>query len=166
MRIRSGSSFAHKMTWMALVTSGIASATLMATFLAYDLISAHIQMQSHLDTLAEVVGQNSTAALLFDDKPAAREMLEAFRTESPIVTACLYSPAGISSQNICASQQCDSVRNRQENGRRPAPLPLQRAGWTGKEISQEPFTSNPTSGTCGRSGFISVVSLADCSSWP
>ncbi len=95
MRIRSGSSFAHKTTWMALVTSGIASATLMATFLAYDSISAHIQMQSRLDTLADIVGQNSTAALLFDDKPAAREMLEALRTESPVVTACLYSPAEI-----------------------------------------------------------------------
>ena len=94
MSIRDGSSFAHKMTWIALVTSGIASALLMASFLAYDLVSAHKQMQSHLATLAQVVGENSTAALVFDDKPAAREMLEALRTESPIVTACLYSPEG------------------------------------------------------------------------
>jgi diguanylate cyclase (GGDEF)-like protein len=94
MSIRDGSSLAHKMTWIALLTSGIASATLMASFLAYDLNSAHLQMQSHLATLAEVVGENSTAALVFDDKPAAREMLEALRTESPIVTACLYAPAG------------------------------------------------------------------------
>jgi hypothetical protein len=57
MSIRDGSSFAHKMTWIALVTSGIASATLMASFLAYDLMSAHTQMQSHLATLAEVVGR-------------------------------------------------------------------------------------------------------------
>jgi len=94
MSIRDGSSFAHKMTWIALVTSGIASALLMASFLAYDLVSARKQMQSHLATLAQVVGENSTAALVFDDKPAAREMLEALRTESPIVTACLYAPAG------------------------------------------------------------------------
>jgi diguanylate cyclase len=94
MSIRNGSSFAHKMTWIALLTSGIASATLMASFLAYDLNSAHSQMQSHLATLADVVGENSTAALVFDDKPAGREMLEALRTESPIVTACLYSPEG------------------------------------------------------------------------
>ena len=94
MSIRDGSSFAHKMTWIALVTSGIASATLMASFLAYDSMSAHTQMQNHLATLAEVVGQTSTAALMFDDKPAAHEMLEALRTESPVVSACLYSPAG------------------------------------------------------------------------
>jgi diguanylate cyclase (GGDEF)-like protein len=94
MRIGDGSSFAHKMTWIALVTSAIASITLMASFLAYDLVSAHIQMQSHLDTLAEVVGQNSTAALMFDDKPAAIEMLDALKTESPVVSACLYLPAG------------------------------------------------------------------------
>jgi diguanylate cyclase (GGDEF)-like protein len=94
MNIRDGNSFAHKMTGVALVTSAIASAILMASFLAYDLVSAHRQMQSHLATLAEVVGENSTAALVFDDKPAAREMLEALRTESPVVTACLYAPAG------------------------------------------------------------------------
>jgi len=94
MRTQNHSSFAHKLTWIALVTSGIASATLMVSFLAYDLISAHGQMQSHLDTLAEVVGQNSTAALMFDDGPAAVEMLEALRTESPVVSACLYSPSG------------------------------------------------------------------------
>jgi diguanylate cyclase len=94
MSIRDGNSFAHKMTWIALTTSAIASAFLMASFLGYDLLSAHRQMQSHLATLAEVVGENSTAALVFDDKPAAREMLEALRTESPIVTACLYAPPG------------------------------------------------------------------------
>jgi diguanylate cyclase len=94
MRVFDHSSFAHKMTSIALITSGIASITLMASFLAYDLASAHAQMQSNLDTLAEVVGQNSTAALMFDDKPAAREMLEALRTEPSVVSACLYSPAG------------------------------------------------------------------------
>jgi diguanylate cyclase len=94
MRSSVRSSFAHKMTWIALVTSGIASVTLMASFLAYDLASAHTQLQSQLDTLAEVVGQNSTAALMFEDKPAAREMLEALRTEPSVVSACLYTPAG------------------------------------------------------------------------
>ncbi len=94
MLIPENISFARKMTWIALVTIGIGTTTLMATFLAYDLVSAHTQMQRNLDTLAEVVGQNSTAALMFDDKPAAVEMLEALRTESSVVAACLYSPAG------------------------------------------------------------------------
>jgi diguanylate cyclase (GGDEF)-like protein len=94
MLIPENISFARKMTWIALVTIGIGTTTLMATFLAYDLVSAHAQMQRNLDTLAEVVGQNSAAALMFDDKPAAVEMLEALRTESSVVAACLYSPAG------------------------------------------------------------------------
>ena len=92
MRIRDRSSLASKMTWIAVVTIGIASTTLIASSLVYDLVSAHHQMQSHLDTLADVVGQNSTAALMFDDKPAAVEMLEALQTESSVVSACLYSP--------------------------------------------------------------------------
>lgn len=95
MRFLAGkSSLAHKMTWMILASSSIASATLMASLLAYDSIDAQLQMQTRLATLADVVGQNSTAALLFDDKPAAREMLEALQTESSVVSGCLYTPAG------------------------------------------------------------------------
>jgi diguanylate cyclase (GGDEF)-like protein len=94
MRIRKSHSFARKMTWIALITIGLGSTTLMGAFLAYDLVSSQQQMQSHLDTLANVVGQNSTAALMFEDKPAALEMLGALRTEPSVVSACLYAPAG------------------------------------------------------------------------
>jgi methyl-accepting chemotaxis protein len=37
-----------------------------------------------------VVGQNSTAALDFNDRPAAVEVLQALRQESPVFAACLY----------------------------------------------------------------------------
>jgi diguanylate cyclase (GGDEF)-like protein len=94
MRSLNDISFARKMTLIALVSIGAGTATLMTSFLVYDLVSSHHLMQSHLDTLADVVGQNSTAALLFDDKPAAVEMLEALRTESSVVSACLYSSTG------------------------------------------------------------------------
>lgn len=95
MLLFNGTSFAHKMAAMALASSAIASATLMASFLGYDSMSSKQQMRIHLLTLARIVGQNSTAALLFDDRPAAREMLEALQTESSVVTGCLYSSSGV-----------------------------------------------------------------------
>jgi diguanylate cyclase (GGDEF)-like protein len=82
------------MTIMALVASSVASATLMAAFLAFDTVSSHTQLESRLSTLANIVGQNSTAALLFDDRTAAVEVLHALEAEGSVVSACLYGETG------------------------------------------------------------------------
>jgi diguanylate cyclase (GGDEF)-like protein len=94
MRIPTGNSFAHRMTIMALVASSVASATLMAAFLGYDSMSAHRQLDGRLSTLANIVGQNSAAALLFEDRAAAVEVLGALEAERSVVSACLYRPSG------------------------------------------------------------------------
>ncbi len=49
---------------------------------------------SRLAVLADVIGQNSTAALDFNDHRAAAEVLEALRREPPVVSACLYDTRG------------------------------------------------------------------------
>lgn len=94
MRFPAGNSFAHRMTIMALMASSLASATLMAAFLAFDSMSSHMQQQSRLSTLADIVGQNSAAALMFDDRPAAVEVLQALEAEGSVVSACLYGQGG------------------------------------------------------------------------
>jgi signal transduction protein with periplasmic or extracellular sensor domain len=94
MQLLQGNSFAHKMTLMALLASSIAAGTLMAAFLVFDSISSRALLQSRLSALADVVGQNSTAALNFNDPAAAVEVLEALRAETPIVSACLYDLSG------------------------------------------------------------------------
>lgn len=94
MQLLQGNSFAHKMTLMALLASSIAAGTLMAAFLVFDNISSRALLQSRLSALADVVGQNSTAALNFNDPAAAVEVLEALRAEPPIVSACLYDLSG------------------------------------------------------------------------
>jgi len=86
--------FAYKMTLMAVAASSVAAATLMASFLVLDSMSSRAQLESRLSTLAEVVGENSTAALSFDDPKAAAEVLQALRAEPPIVSACLYDISG------------------------------------------------------------------------
>jgi diguanylate cyclase len=94
MRFHAANSFAHKMTMLALLASSVASATLMAVFVAYDSVNAYTQRENRLATLANIVGQNSAAALMFDDRPAAIEVLQALQAEGSVVSACLYGPSG------------------------------------------------------------------------
>jgi len=89
-----GSGFAHRMTLLALLASSVSSATLMAAFLGFDSVSARRQLESRLSTLANIVGQNSAAALLFDDRAAAVEVLGAVAAERSVVSACLYEQSG------------------------------------------------------------------------
>ncbi len=94
MRFPGSSSFAHRMILLALLTSSIVSITLMAAFLGYDSVSARAQLQNRLASLADIVGQNSAAALVFDDRAAAVEVLQALRAESSVISACLYQSSG------------------------------------------------------------------------
>ncbi|HZZ37927.1 MAG TPA: EAL domain-containing protein [Acidobacteriaceae bacterium] len=82
------------MTLLALLTSSIVSMTLMAALLGYDSVSSRAQLQNRLASLADIVGQNSAAALVFDDRAAAVEVLQALRAENSIVSACLYQSSG------------------------------------------------------------------------
>lgn len=53
-----------------------------------------VLLDQRLTTLADVIGQNSTAALDFNDRKAAQEVLEALRSEPAIISACLYDQRG------------------------------------------------------------------------
>lgn len=94
MRLLSGNTFASKITLIVLLASSLASATLVGTFLAYDSVRAHEQLENRLSSLADILGQNSSAALDFDDRQAAEDVLLALRREASVVSACLYRPDG------------------------------------------------------------------------
>src|SRR5215467_6211515 len=81
---------AYKITFTSLLASGMAVAILLTAFLILDSISSRSSLNARLATLANIVGQNSTAALNFNDRPAAEEVLAALHAEPPIVAACLY----------------------------------------------------------------------------
>jgi diguanylate cyclase (GGDEF)-like protein len=51
-------------------------------------------LDTRLATLADVSGQNSTAALDFSDRKSATEVLGALQREHPVVSACLYDARG------------------------------------------------------------------------
>jgi two-component system sensor histidine kinase/response regulator len=65
-----------------------------AAFAGNDTLVLRSSMQKDLETLAEIVGLNSTAALSFADQGAATELLSALRAKPHIRAACIYSVDG------------------------------------------------------------------------
>jgi len=94
MRMPHTNSLVFRMTLAVVLAGSTALATLTAAILVGDRISSRSLLQQRLSSLAEVIGQNSTAALNFDDAPAAVEVLDALRAEHAVVSACLYGTGG------------------------------------------------------------------------
>jgi len=65
-----------------------------AAFASYDIIVFHNSLRKDLETLAEIVGSNSTAALSFGDQSAAEELLSGLRAKQHLRVARIYSAEG------------------------------------------------------------------------
>jgi signal transduction histidine kinase/DNA-binding response OmpR family regulator len=87
-------SLKRKLQLIIMATVGAALVVACATFLVYDLIAFKRSMQRDLETLAEILGSNSTAALTFGDQSAARELLSGLKAKQHILTAGIYSADG------------------------------------------------------------------------
>ena len=90
MRTFPSFSIATKVQW--IVFSAISMALLLAclAFLAYDYYAFRATRTKDIQTLAEVIGSNSTGALTFQDTRSAKEVLEALRFERHVTEAGLY----------------------------------------------------------------------------
>ncbi|HVU23919.1 MAG TPA: CHASE sensor domain-containing protein [Opitutus sp.] len=84
----------RKLTLVMLLVS--AAALLLATggFVAYDVARFRHELVDRTESLATVVGNNTTAALAFNDPSSAAETLAALRDEPHVVAAWVYDPAG------------------------------------------------------------------------
>jgi PAS domain S-box-containing protein len=87
-------SLQRKQTLIVMLTSGVVLLLACITFATYDVITFRRAMISNLSTLAEIVGNNSIAALDFDDPKSAEETLSALRAEPSVETGCIYNKAG------------------------------------------------------------------------
>jgi two-component system sensor histidine kinase/response regulator len=74
----------------------VASALILScvAFVSYDLVVFRHSLVRDLETLAEIVGSNSTAALSFNDQNAAGELLSALCAKPHIKMALIYSADG------------------------------------------------------------------------
>src|SRR5579863_2450493 len=87
-------SIKRKLQVMIMLTVGAALILACCAFLAYDTIQFRRSMVHDGETLAEIIGSNSTAALTFNDAKAAEELLSGLQAKQHIVSACLYSSDG------------------------------------------------------------------------
>lgn len=87
-------SIRHKLTLAIMLTCSIALLLAIGVFIAYEPIMFKRGMVEDLSSLAQIIGNNSTAALIFMDKSAAQETLSALRAESNVIEACMYTPDG------------------------------------------------------------------------
>lgn len=87
-------SITHKLR--LLVGVSVSSALILACcgVLVYDQITARDSLRNDLGVLAEIFSANSTAALSFNDSPAAEELLGTLRAKQHVTAAFLYTPDG------------------------------------------------------------------------
>ena len=87
-------SIKRKLEGVILITSTVALLLACGTFVTYELIAYRRTMAQDLTTLADVLANNSTAALAFKNASDAQEILGALKKESRVVAAGLYDKAG------------------------------------------------------------------------
>lgn len=77
-----------------LLTAGVALLVAFVLLMAYQFVSGRRQLLEELHTEASIIGANSSAALVFNDEKAAREILSAIEMTPRILNAALYRADG------------------------------------------------------------------------
>jgi two-component system, NtrC family, sensor kinase len=83
-----------KLTAITMLTSGVALLLACAAFVGYELAAFRTNTVDELSTTAAIVGDNSGAALAFDDPASARQTLRSLNVHPHIVGAALYDRNG------------------------------------------------------------------------
>ncbi|MCC6587768.1 MAG: hypothetical protein IT168_13825 [Bryobacterales bacterium] len=84
----------RKLIVILMITTTGALALAGAGVMLADSYLFYRQLQRDLSTLAEIVADNTTAALAFDDPAAATETLRALRARPHVITACIFDSKG------------------------------------------------------------------------
>ncbi len=84
----------QKLMVTIIVTTGAALLLAGIGILALDSILFRDRLERDISALAEIVVNNTTAALSFDDPRAAAETLSALRARTHIASACIYRRDG------------------------------------------------------------------------
>lgn len=87
-------SIQRKQMLIIMLTSSVALLLACAAFLVYESMAFRRNMTENLASLAAIIGNNSTAALSFNDTNTAYEILNSLGKERHIVRACIYDQEG------------------------------------------------------------------------
>lgn len=83
-----------KVTLLIALTAVSAAVVAGAVIIAGDIRELRTTMVNRVSGLADVVGANTAAAVVFDDPAAAQEVLESLSREPIVGEACIYGPDG------------------------------------------------------------------------
>jgi diguanylate cyclase (GGDEF)-like protein len=114
LKILRSNSLAVNITLVVLLGITVALCVFTTAMVEIDRRNSLAMLDNRLSILADMIGQHSTAALNFNDKEAAAEVLRALRKDPPIVSACLYDLSGslFSEYNRDVNEmRCPSGRN-------------------------------------------------------
>jgi signal transduction histidine kinase/ActR/RegA family two-component response regulator len=89
-------SIKHKLLLATVVSSSAALLMVAAAFFLVEFLSFRAGMQADFSTLAQIVGDQSTAALTYNDEATAVENLKALASKKAgILAACLYTNSSV-----------------------------------------------------------------------
>jgi len=89
-----GSTIKRKLTLIIMLTCSVALVLACAAILFFEHAGTRQILKHNTQVMANVIGANSSAALSFKDKNAAKETLAALRAEPYVLSACLYDRDG------------------------------------------------------------------------
>jgi two-component system cell cycle sensor histidine kinase/response regulator CckA len=112
MRSLRDMSVRRKLTAITTASAGVALLLACAAFVVYELVTFRESMVRNLSAEAQIVGRQSTSAIVFKDPDSATGTLDALRAEPNVVSAAIYTFDG----TLFASYVRDGTSP-------PAPLP-------------------------------------------
>jgi len=87
-------SIRQKLSFVVLCTSLLGLSLACMGLELYERSNFRESLTSELAVLADTLGANSAASLVFNDRKSAQEMLAALRAEPHVIAACLYDKGG------------------------------------------------------------------------
>lgn len=87
-------SIKHKITGVIMLTCVIVLFLASTSLVITELIKFRRSAVNDLSTIADLIGSNSYASLIFDNKKDAEEILDTLRTQQDIISAAIYKPDG------------------------------------------------------------------------
>src|SRR5687767_12752199 len=89
-----GTTIGRKLTGMIMFTTTCAVIMASVGYLIADLSAMKSHDDTHMTTLARVIGDNASASILFSDRESARDVLQALRADPSIIAAGIYTRNG------------------------------------------------------------------------
>lgn len=103
-------SIPNRIVAIIVIVSSAALLLTGAALVGYDVISARRDLNTTAQTLADVIADNMTAPVQFQDRKAAAETLNSVHTDPSILAACIYSNSELFLEHVVGAASCPKQR--------------------------------------------------------